>query len=681
MKSEEICIGGLLFYFAAEKKGSDSFVFRFRLSVHYLEDLTVRIAVIVVLSLLSMHHLWAQERSGSIKPFDPSSVSTKPYTRWWWFADNIKPADTRAQLVWLKEQGFGGVEVAWVYPIGGGSAKARMPWLSKTWTKAVETAARQCDSLGLGFDMTFGTLWPFGDSMVPKKDGALVYGEKTSPAKMRLTWEHPTRGRVLNHLDSAALGRYSKRLFSAMAPAMKSRARGLFCDSWEVETRKLWTRGFGERFEKEFGYDIEPLMDSLYLPGFEAVHYDYMALVSRLVLDEFYGPFTSLAHERGAYTRAQCSGAPVDLIEAYRKVDIPETEAILFEPGFARIAASAAALDGKKIVSSETFTCLYGWKGWPGPSPHQGEERVEDLKLLADALFANGVNRIVWHGMPYNPPGRNEQFYASVHVGPKSALALSLSTFNLYMTEVSDIMRRGKTYADVAVYLPLEDAWMGVELPDSLKFPWAWGEYELRYLRPPAPLKNRQALWVNGRALRDATVRDNKLYTGEAVFNSLVVDAEWMSLSTLKALVNIVEQGFVISLLRVPQEPGRIPHPEYAVFLNRLISHHAVARSLESLPAAPLIEGEDLPDFWCREDGDDLYVFIAHPAARNLSYPLKYGQGSESVHETREVLLRWQGRQLLRSLNFPPGWSMMLLLRPDGRVDEIPLPDVVAPPR
>ncbi|MDG1045877.1 MAG: hypothetical protein P8P81_04675, partial [Bacteroidia bacterium] len=44
-------------------------------------------------------------------------ASTKPCTRWWWFATEIKKPDIKYQLDWAKDNNFGGVEIAWVYPL------------------------------------------------------------------------------------------------------------------------------------------------------------------------------------------------------------------------------------------------------------------------------------------------------------------------------------------------------------------------------------------------------------------------------------------------------------------------------------------------------------------------------------------------------------------------------------
>lgn len=609
------------------------------------------------------------------------AISARPWTRWWWFADVIEREYVRAQLAWLRAQGFGGVEIAWVYPLGGDTAAARQPWLSAEWSRIVAETASLCDSMQICCDFTFGTLWPFGDSRVPPRDGALTYGDSTAPARMRLTWEHPTRGRVINHLDRGAFLRYAGRMYDALHPALRSGStassgapRGLFCDSWEVETRRIWTRGFDSLFRTEYGYDIRPMMDSLYAPGFEGVHYDYMKLVSRMVLDNFYAPFTASAHRRGAYTRVQCCGSPTDLLEAYARVDIPEGEAILYEPAFARIPASAAALGGKPLVSSETFTCIYGWKGWPGPGPHQGEERIGDLRLLADALFAHGVNHVIWHGTPYNPPGRNAMFYASVHVAPGSALAPHLRAFNGYLARVSKAMRRGRPYSDVAVYLPLEDAWMDVELPDSLKFPWAWGAYELRYQRTPEKLKGRQPLWINAASLRRARVRDGRLHAGDAVFSALHVDARFLDVETIRAMRRVAEEGFPVYIVRTPRPPGRARQDGWTEEFRALTALPAVRTDDAALLDEPaLVRGKDIPDFWCRVDEGEAWIFFAHPLAQGLRYPLRYGLSGDARARDVPVLLRWQGKDIPYVLRFPAGKSLLLHVTREGKVEVVPL--------
>lgn len=65
-----------------------------------------------------------------------------------------------------------------------------------------------------------------------------------------------------------------------------------------------------------------------------------------------------------SYVTLQCHGTPTDILDAYSMVDIPETETLLFDPDFALIAASAAAIWKKPVVSSETITCIHGLINW-----------------------------------------------------------------------------------------------------------------------------------------------------------------------------------------------------------------------------------------------------------------------------------------------------------------------------
>src|SRR5207248_5356174 len=144
-------------------------------------------------------------------------------------------------------------------------------------------------------------------------------------------------------------------------------------------------------------------------------------------------------------------------------------------PTFSRIPASAAALAGKPVVSCETFTCVYGFVA-PGniePLRYWRREQVADLKLLADALFAQGVNQILWHGMPFNGPGGRNEFYASVHVGPDARFAAELPAFNAYLERVSSLLKLGRTESRLAVYLPIEDNRRLDHIPDEERTPGA----------------------------------------------------------------------------------------------------------------------------------------------------------------------------------------------------------------
>ena len=617
------------------------------------------VAIVVTVALLSsLATLSAQD----VPSFAPGA---KPYVRWWWFAQVIDLDEVRAQLDWAKDQGFGGVELAFIYPPGRDPEAERIDFLGEAWREAVAEAKRHAEALGLGCDFTFGTLWPFGGSFVSDDDRTQVFGDPGFRQRWRLSWEHDTPGNVLNHLDSGALQRYAAHVGAGLAPALGSgRTSALFCDSWEVESRRIWTDGLGERFAERFGYRIEPHMPELYALDAAGPRYDYMKLVSETVIEQFFEPFTALSHELGAVSRVQCSGAPCDLIAAYGAVDVPESEAMLYEPGFARIPASAAAISGRPVVSAETFTCLYGF-----PGVHLRDERVGDLKLVADALFANGVNLIVWHGMPLNgPDGDDDLFYATVHVGREGALAPHLRGFNGYLEQVSAVMQRGVIYSDVAVYLPLEDAWIAGEYPPELQMKWSWGQYELRYVRPAAELAGHHPLWVSAAVLRDAEVVDGTLRCHEATFGSLYVDVEWLDPDALDTLLRLARDGLPMVLKRAPQEAGHEPSGDFGERLRALQELSNVGSDFAALaPRPPLltaVDAETLPDFWCRREGAVHWVFVANPVAQGLKLPLERGQAPSEGVVTRRLEVQVAGLREVLELRFEGAAS--LLLRVEG---------------
>ena len=591
----------------------------------------------------------------------------KPYTRWWWFSGRIKEEDIRHQLDWLKENGFGGAEIAWVYPLRDSDTGPR--WLSEEWSQAVAYCKKYAQSIGLGCDFTFGTKWPFGGTLVEERDASRTFGG-LSPQRLEHSWEvtHSPPGHILNHLDRNALGRYAERTGAGLGEALKGTPSALFCDSWEVDTEKLWTDGFGEAFFQRFGYDLRPYMASL--DDHPDVRYDYRVLLGDYVLNEFYIPFTEHCHRLGALSRVQCHGAPTDLLAAYAEADVPESEAILFDPHFAQFAASAAALKRNSIVSAEAFTCLYGWKPRPGPGPHQGEENVADMKLLADGLFANGVNFILWHGMPFNPDGGQNRFYASVHVGPDSGFVGEIPGFNTYLEQVSGIMRRGETYSDVAVYLPLEDNRMKGELPQEFKRPSARYFWELQHQRFPEEAASYRPLWVSAHFLRQTGYSGGKLRCGEAEFSSLYVDAEWLDREALKDILRLAGKGFPVCMKQKPAQPGLVKDVAYPETLERLFSLPNVHTDFgKTAIHPPLLEGKDLLESWCRVDGEEAYLFLAHPLSKTLSYPMRYGQSYCREALETAVVLNWRG--LIRKeikLRFDPYQSLLLRIESKGGV-------------
>ncbi len=597
----------------------------------------------------------------------PFHGRSEPYVRWWWLSGPFSKENIQFQLKWMRDNGFGGVEIAWIRPVW----RALTPltcsdptWLSPEWADLVAFTKEAADSIGLGCDFTFGSAWPFGGRCVTP-ELALQDFHGNPRQRMVASWEHPDEGFVVNHLNRHALTAYAASLMPAFAAGLAGPPSALFCDSLELETRQMWSPQLWAEFEQRFGYDLQLFADRL--DDLPDERYDYRKTVSAAICREFFEPFTAICHEHGTLSRVQCHGAPTDLLSAYAAVDIPESEALLFHPSFSRIAASAAALCGKRVVSAETFTCLYGFLGRDSAAIlHWKEEQALDLKLLADAVFAHGVNQIVWHGMPFNPPDGENEFYASTHVGPDASFVRDIPALNHYFTSVCSLLKQGTTCSQLALYLPLEDNWMRDRIAPEDRTPGANFHWELRHVVPPVETQGFQPLWISLPFLQRAKVVEGRMQIGPLSFPGLLVDVKWLDTETLDELLRLAAAGLPLAMRRPTREPGRCKSHDYDQRLRQLMRLPTVHPELSALGLRPLLTGQHLPPFWARETEDALYIFFAQPAAATVRYPMRYRQSQASARSKRSVVLDWRGMQQHHELEFLPHQSIVLRIAADG---------------
>src|SRR5690606_10175561 len=119
--------------------------------------------------------------------------------------------------------------------------------------------------------------------------------------------------------------------------------------------------------------------------------------------------WTAWAHHRDAITKNQAHGSPGNLIDLYATVDIPEVETFgssFFpipglrrdsadirnvdpDPIMLKFASSAAAITGKPLVSSETFTWL----------TEHFKTALSQCKPEVEQAFLAGVNHVFYHGI------------------------------------------------------------------------------------------------------------------------------------------------------------------------------------------------------------------------------------------------------------------------------------------
>ena len=644
--------------------------------MNYLKQISL--IALLVLTVISCNQEQTKPIDEQPNEFYPNS---KPCTRWWWFATEIKKPDIKYQLDWAKENNFGGVEVAWVYPLYRyqnmykydhkrfyDADSSAQKWLSPEWSDVVAYTKAYADSIGLICDFTFGSAWPVAGSNIDKEHGTQIYGDTSFRQWLTFGWTWPENQLVINHLDSNAFNMFAEPVGAALKDALKGSKSALFTDSWEIKlnfTNKIWTPGFDKSFLKTFGYDIIPYMEPS-LDSFPDVRYDYMLHLEDYVTDGFYKPYVRKCKELGAWSRVQCLAAPGDIMTLYSLVDIPETEGMLNNPNFSRIVSSSACLSSKKIVSSETFTDMYGF-----PSTYLRREQTADLKMVADALFAQGANHHFYHGMPYNPKGSDTiEFFATVFIGQGSSLTEELPEFNKYMGRVAGYLQQGKTYSDVAVYLPYEDGVMKGAYPEEKRRVWVWGEYEMRYVNTPKEVEGYHPLWINRHFLNEAKFVNGKLNAGDASFSSLYVDVNYMDVRALTQLVDLAKKGLPVCLKKDPTQPGKTKSKNYNALIKELKSLPNVSNKFKQIVKhEPLIQGDTIPAYWCRKaDDGSLYIFLAQKLSKDLVYPIYSGQSFADSSYTRTLTLHANGRTIKQDFIFKPYQSLMLKVSPNGKL-------------
>ncbi len=334
-------------------------------------------------------------------------------------------------------------------------------------------------------------------------------------------------------------------------------------------------------------------------------------------------------------------------------------------------------------MSCESFTCLYGWNPWPSAGPHLGEEKIGDLKLLADALAAHGVNRFIWHGMPFSASGRETRFYASVHVGPDGALAPRMRELNSYLEGISRILREGRPAHRVACLLPLEDVRMKGELPVELRKPSARYWWEFQHPCHPAGLEPWSPLWVSDAFLGSALcLPDGSLRFGEATVMALVVDCRYLDLSTVRHLAALSAAGARIIFTRKPTGAGqgagpriRSPGPGDGERLARPPSRRTREVRCAMFPRSWRCRrpGPTL-DFFVREREGEHVVFAAHPASARITYPMEYDAASKAAAVTLKLRFHAQrGAEVDFPLSFAPAGSAVFRVSARGSGKREPL--------
>ena len=244
--------------------------------------------------------------------------------------------------------------------------------------------------------------------------------------------------------------------------------------------------------------------------------------------------------------------------------------------------------------------------------------------------------------------------------GPTPPSPPSLPAFNAYLERVSALLRLGRTESRLAVYLPNEDNRRLDRIPEAERTPGAVYRWEMRHVVVPREAEGYAPLWVSPAFLRRAEVVGGRLRIGDCDFSALLIDVEWLDGDALAEVVRLAEAGLPVILRALPRPAREAPRDDYVPCSTLSGPARMSSASSDDAGLAPLVAGDDLPPFWARRTAESLYLFFAHPKARELRYPMRYGQSLCRERTVCRITIDFDGLRLSADLVFEPYQSLLV---------------------
>jgi hypothetical protein len=142
-----------------------------------------------------------------------------------------------------------------------------------------------------------------------------------------------------------------------------------------------------------------------------------------------------------------------------------------------------------------------------------------------------------------------------------------------------------------------------------------------------------------------------------------------LDIESLGIIHSLAKQGLPVCLKHTPTEAGQAQHKEFGHMIESLSRLENVNNSFYKLiDHKPLIEGKNLPEYWCRTDGKSAKIFFSNPHNKNLKYPLEYGQSLNDSTIILPVTINFNNSGFLVDLKFEPYQSVLLSIDRVGKV-------------
>ena len=462
----------------------------------------------------------AQRQQQFLSPPD----DTKPMARWWWFGPAEEKAEIHRELQQMKANNFGGVELAFVYPLAidePAHGIRNLPFLSPEMLDAVTYAQAEGRRLGFRVDVTLCSGWPYGGpattlaeaagrlrvvalplpsdvTSLPKpklSDGESIVSTFTArgtPAK----WDGSTARPIESSSALAPNAEPRVALFFIASHTLQQvkraavQAEGYVLDPFSAEAVATHLRTVGEPLLRAFGetppYAI--FSDSLEAYGADWTPslpeeflkrrgYDLRGHLPELVAGE--GPAADkVRHDYGRTLTELVDENYLIRINTWAHQHHTKFRSQTYgEPAVSLASQRLVDLpegEGPQWREFSTLRWATSANHLLGNTVTSGESFTWlhspvfratplDMKAEADVDFVTGENQFIYHGWPYSAPQAGEpgwSLYAAAVFNDHNPWHPVMPAINSYVQRLSFVLRQGDPANQVALLLPTDDAWV-----------------------------------------------------------------------------------------------------------------------------------------------------------------------------------------------------------------------------
>ncbi len=312
-----------------------------------------------------------------------------------------------------------------------------------------------------------------------------------------------------------------------------------------------WAPELPAEFRKRRGYDIEPAVADLVLdlgPAAPKHRYDFWLTIAELVSENYFGQIQEWCHAHnlnsgGHLLMEENLAAHVpfygDFLRCARRLDAPSIDCLSSLPPevpwfIARLLASAAELEGKTIVMSETSDHVQRYRP-PGDNRPVRDVTEAEIRGTCNRLILGGVNCITSY---YSFAGLSDE---------------TLRRLNTWIGRCCTMLTGGHRAADIALVYPIQSIWPRF----TLSHEWTGEAHDAmridRIYRAAMDNLNsarREFTIVDARSLADAKVENGTMLLGALRWHVIVLPGvDTLPIAAWENLALFVREGGVLVAL------------------------------------------------------------------------------------------------------------------------------------